>query len=236
MNSDVKPATTLRHEPRLLLPLAMIFVATLIISNTIAVKIANIGPFNVAAGIVCFPITYIFADVLVECYGYARTRIVIWTGLACLVVMALFYYLSVVLPPAVFWQGQDAWSQFFSMAPRIVLASLVAYLAGEFVNAVVMSKVKLWTHGRYLWVRTISSTIVGEGVDSVIFALVAFAGIFETSALLSIMMSGFVLKVGYEVLATPLTYIVVGWVKRAEGVDFFDRDLKSYNPFKLAHD
>lgn len=236
MTTEIKPASTLGHEPRLLLPLAMIFVAMLIISNTIAVKIASIGPFNVAAGIVCFPITYIFADVLVECYGYARTRIVIWTGLACLVFMAFFYYLSVVLTPAVFWQGQEAWAQFFSMAPRIVLASLIAYLAGEFVNAVVMSKIKLWTEGRHLWVRTISSTVLGEGVDSVIFALVAFGGIFETSALISIMLSGFFLKVAFEVLATPFTYLVVGWVKRVEEVDFFDRDLKSYNPLRLAHD
>jgi len=236
MNGRTKIETVAEfpHEPRHLLPLAMLFVAMLLIANTLAAKIIHFGPFDVQAGILCFPITYIFGDVLVEVYGFARTRVVIWTGLFCQIVMAGMYYLSAFLPPAVFWQGQDAWAQFFSMSPRIVAGSLAAYFAGEFVNAVVMSKVKLWTNGRMLWVRTIGSTIFGEGVDTIVFNVIAFLGVFAMPNLLSIMISGYILKVGYEILATPLTYIVVGWLKRAEGVDHFDRKLKTYSPFRFA--
>jgi uncharacterized integral membrane protein (TIGR00697 family) len=232
--SKIEQVATFPHEPRYLLALAMIFVAMLLIANTIAVKIIHFGPFDVPAGILCFPITYIFGDILVEVYGYARTRLVIWTGLACLVFMAIFYYLSAIATPAAFWHGQEAWAQFFTMAPRIVAGSLAAYFAGEFVNAVIMSKVKLWTGGRFLWVRIIGSTIFGEGVDTVIFNAIAFLGVFEMHDLLWIMLSGYVLKVAYEVLATPLTYVVVGLLKRAEGVDHFDRNLRTYNPFRLA--
>jgi uncharacterized integral membrane protein (TIGR00697 family) len=210
----------------------MVFTAMLVIANTIAVKIVAIGPFNIPAGILCFPITYIFGDVLVEVYGYARTRRVIWTGLACQVLMAAFYYLSAALPPAVFWQGQDAWSSFFSMSPRIVAGSLAAYFAGEFTNAVVMSKLKLRTKGRHLWMRTIGSTVTGQGVDTIVFNIVAFAGVFAVPDLLSIIVSGYVLKVAYEILATPGTYWVVGWLKQKEGFDHFDHELSTYNPFR----
>lgn len=159
---------------------------------------------------------------------------VIWTGLFCQAIMAAMYYLSTILPPASFWHGQEAWMQFFSMSPRIVAGSLAAYFAGEFVNAVVMSRVKLWTGGKILWLRTISSTVFGEGVDTVVFNTIAFAGVFATPYLWSIMVSAYILKVGYEVLATPLTYLIVGGLKRAEGVDHFDRDLDSYSPFRIA--
>jgi queuosine precursor transporter len=220
--------------PKYLLPLAMVFAAMLLIANTIAVKIVQLGPFNVPAGILCFPITYIFGDVLVEVYGYARTRRVIWTGLACQVLMAGFYYLSTLLAPAVFWQGQEAWTTFFSMSPRIVDGSLAAYAAGEFVNAIVMSKMKMRTAGRHLWMRTIGSTLIGEGVDTAVFNVVAFLGVFASGDLLSIIVSGYLLKVGYEVVATPLTYAVVGWLKRQEGIDHFDYKLRSYNPFTVS--
>lgn len=221
-------------EPKYLLQLAMVFTAMLLIANTIAVKIVQIGPFSIPAGILCFPITYIFGDVLVEVYGYARTRRVIWTGLSCQVLMAGFYYLSAALPPAGFWQGQEAWSSFFSMSPRIVAGSLAAYFAGEFTNAVAMSKLKMRTKGRHLWVRTIGSTVMGEGVDTIVFNFVAFAGVFAAPELLSIIISGYVLKVAYEVLATPGTYWIVGWLKRKEGVDHFDYDLRTYNPFQVS--
>lgn len=222
------------HPPRFLLPLSMGFVTMLVVANTIAVKIVSLGPFNIPAGILCFPVAYIFGDVLVEVYGYARTRQVIWTGLACQVLMAAFYYLSAVLPPAPFWTGQESWRSFFTMSPRIALGSLLAYAAGEFSNAVVMSKLKLRTQGRYLWLRTIGSTVIGEGIDTLVFNVVAFAFVFSTGDLLSIIISGFVLKVSYEILATPLTYILVGWLKRLEEVDHFDKNLNTYSPFRLS--
>jgi uncharacterized integral membrane protein (TIGR00697 family) len=222
-------------NPKLLLPIGMLFVAMLLIANTIAVKIVAIGPFNIPAGILCFPITYIFGDILVEVYGYRQTRIVIWTGLFCQVLMAAFYYLSATLHPAVFWQGQDAWASFFTMSPRIVLGSLIGYFSGEFANAFVMSKMKLASNGRHLWQRTIGSTIVGEGVDTLLFSLVAFGGIFSGHQLGSVILSGYILKVSYEVIITPLTYVVVGWLKSYEQTDHFDTDVKSYNPFSLRH-
>jgi uncharacterized integral membrane protein (TIGR00697 family) len=150
--------------------------------------------------------------------------------------MAGLYYLSTILPPAAFWHGQEAWAQFFSMSPRIVAGSLAAYFAGEFVNAVVMSKVKLWTRGHLLWVRTIGSTIFGEGVDTVIFNTIAFLGVFAMPNLISVMVSAYILKVGYEVIATPITYLIVGILKRFEGFDQFDSNLKSYSPFRLANE
>lgn len=235
-NRGIEPVSEFPHEPIYLLPLGMLFVAMLLIANTIAVKIVHFGPFDVPAGILCFPITYIFGDVLVEIYGFHRTRMVIWTGLACQAIMAGFYYLSVVLPPAGFWEGQDAWAGIFSASPRIVAASLAAYFVGELVNAVIMSKLKLWTHGRVLWVRTIGSTIFGEGIDTIVFNIVAFWGVFAAPDLLTIIISGYVLKVGYEILATPLTYGIVGRLKRAEGVDYFDRKLKSYSPFVFRNE
>lgn len=236
MTEQAYPAGSANWHPRFLLPLAMVFGAMLLIANTLAMKIVAIGPFNIPAGILCFPITYIFGDVLVEVYGYARTRSVIWTGLTCQALMAAFYYLSTQLPPAVFWQGNDAWASFFAMSPRIVTGSLLAYFVGEFTNALVMSKLKIRLHGRHLWVRTIGSTVVGEGVDTVVFNLVAFAGVFAASDLASIMLSGYLLKVGYEVVATPLTYGIVGWLKRAERVDFFDTELDTYNPFRVRNE
>jgi uncharacterized integral membrane protein (TIGR00697 family) len=211
----------------------MVFVSMLLIANTIAVKIVSIGPFDIPAGILCFPISYIFGDVLVEVYGYGATRKVIWTGLVCQVLMALFYSLSTMLQPAVFWTGQDWWERFFTQSPRIAAGSLAAYAAGEFVNAVVMSRMKLRSRGHHLWMRTIGSTIVGEGVDTLIFNVIAFAGIFPLKNLVSIILSGYFLKVSYEILATPLTYAITGWLKRKEGFDYFDDGLRSYNPFSV---
>lgn len=217
-----------------LLPLSMLFTAMLLIANTIAVKIVSIGPFNIPAGILTFPASYIFADVLVEVYGFHQTRKVIWTGLVCQVLMAFFYYLSSLMTPAAFWTGQEYWSKFFSMSPRIVAGSLVAYFVGEFLNATVMSKLKKRTAGRYLWVRTIGSTLVGEGADTLVFNIVAFVGVFEPKSLLSIIISGYLLKVSYEIVVTPITYLIVNWLKRAEGFDHFDHEVNTYNPFKVS--
>jgi len=212
--------------------MAMIFVTMLLISNTVAVKIISISSFVLPAGIICFPIAYIFGDVLVECYGYQRTRRIIWWGFGCLAIMSIFYWIASVLPPAAFWEGQSAFQKFFQFAPRIAAASFVAYLVGSFLNAFVMSRMKVRMKGKHLWMRTIGSTIIGEGADSLVFNFAAFLGVFGLKEIAFIAFSGFVLKTLYEVLATPVTYMMVGWLKRVEGVDIFDRDV-SYNPFRM---
>jgi queuosine precursor transporter len=212
--------------------IAMLFVAMLLISNTIAVKIIQIGPFAIAAGIICFPISYIINDVLTEVYGYHKTRNTIWMGFLCLGLMSFFYYTATILHPSDFWPYQKEFSLIFGFIPRIAIGSFIAYLVGSFLNSYVMSIMKKWTKGRLLWTRTIGSTIVGEGADSIIFNTVAFAGIFELPSLLNIILTGFALKTLFEVVFTPITYWVVAFLKRKEGIDKFDYGI-SYNPFKL---
>jgi queuosine precursor transporter len=219
-------------SPRLFPIVGMLFVSFLLISNTIAVKIITVWGFVLPAGIICFPVTYIFGDVLTECYGFRRSRMVIWTGFLCLMLMSVFYWGSTFLTPAPFWDGQEAYSRFFSLSPRIALASFIAYLVGEFSNSVVLSRMKIWSHGKNLWLRTIGSTIVGEGFDSVIFNFAAFLGVFGLRDVAYIALSGYVLKVAYEIVATPLTYGVVAFLKRKEGVDHYDHGIR-YNPIGL---
>jgi queuosine precursor transporter len=213
---------------------SMVFVACLLIANTLAAKIIEVGGFVLPAGILTFPISYIFSDILVECYGFAASRVAIWTGFACQIMMSFFYWLSVNLPPASFWHGQEQWSQFFSLSPRIALASLLAYLVGEFLNSVVLSRLKLRTQGKHLWMRTIGSTVIGQGADSIIFNFTAFAGIYTFSNVLYIAFSGYVLKCLYEILATPLTYGIVGYLKRVEGFDHYDYGVR-YSVFGPTH-
>lgn len=205
---------------------AMVFVTTLLVANTIAVKLVQIAGFILPAGIIVFPLSYIFGDVLTEVYGFRRSRQVIWTGFGCLLLMSLFYWASVMLPPPAFWQGQESYARFFSMSPRIAASSLIAYLFGEFFNSVVLSRMKIWSGGRHLWMRTIGSTLVGEGVDSVIFNFTAFLGVYSLAQVMYIAFSGYVLKVAYEVVATPLTYLIVHRLKRIEGIDHYDYDVK----------
>src|SRR5215469_7012423 len=200
-----------------------LFVGCLLISNTVAQKPLQMGPFVPSAGIVLFPLTYIFGDVLTEIYGYARTRQVIWTGFLASGLMAIAYWLVVALPAAGFWTQQEALRSVLSPVPRIVLASLVGYLAGEFVNSFVLAKMKLLTEGRHLWTRTIGSTVAGQAVDTILFVTVAFADVWPRGQLLSSAVSLYALKVGYEVLATPITYAVVAFLKRTEGIDYYDR-------------
>ena len=209
--------------------LSMLTVTSLIVANTVASKIVMVGPLSVAAGILCFPLSYIISDVLTEVYGYHRAKLVIWVGFACLAVTSLIYLLATELPPAPFYQNEGAFDIIFSQVPRIAFGSLLGFLTGSLLNAIVMSKMKVWTEGRHLWTRTIGSTIVGEGADSLVFALIAFGGVFPTRDLLMVALSGFLLKTGYEILATPITYIVVSKVKKVEGVDTFDRYV-SYSP------
>ena len=205
----------------------------LLISNVASAKILKLGPFTFDGGTILFPLSYIFGDVLTEVYGYARSRRVIWTGFFCAALMSGVFALVGALPPAEGWEGQSAWMTILGTTPRIVLASLIAYLAGEFSNSTVLAKMKVAANGRFLWMRTIGSTLVGEGVDTAIFCLVAFWGTMPNNLLFTVIVSNYIFKCGVEVVLTPATYLVVGYLKQSEGEDFYDRDTH-FNPFRLA--
>ena len=209
------------------------FVATLMISNTVATKLFSLGPLIFTGGVLIFPITYIFGDILTEVYGYSRARKVIWTGFAALIFMSLIYWVVGLLPSAPTWQNQAAYASILGFVPRIVLASIIGYWAGSFANSFVLAKLKLLTRGKHLWTRTIGSTIVGEGVDTVLFVLIAFYGTISGQILGLAIVSGYIFKVAYEVIATPVTYKIVGFLKRAEGIDHYDLSTK-FNPFVLS--
>jgi uncharacterized integral membrane protein (TIGR00697 family) len=216
------------------------FVTILICSNLIGpAKIAQmdlplIGTATFGAGVLFFPISYVFGDVLTEVYGYARSRRVIWCGFAGLAFASFMSYVVVALPPAPFWKNQAAYEIAFGLTWRIALASMIAYFCGEFVNSYVLAKMKIATAGRWLWTRTIGSTIFGEGVDSAIFYPLAFygTGIIPDDKLPTVMVAQFIAKVSVEVLFTPVTYAIVGWLKRAESEDYYDRGTK-FTPFTL---
>jgi queuosine precursor transporter len=206
------------------------FVTVLIVSNIGSTKILTLGPFTFDGGTILFPLAYIFGDVLTEVYGYKASRRVIWTGFACLALMAVTLGIIDVLPAASDWGLQEAYHAILGQAPRIVIASLLAYCAGEFTNSVVLAKLKVRTAGRWLWLRTIASTLVGEGIDTSIFLLIAFWGVLPNDLLWAIFISNYVFKVGVEVLFTPITYQVVAFLKRTETEDFYDRTT-NFNPF-----
>jgi len=208
------------------------FVAILLLSNVIgAAKPAQLWGFTFGAGILFFPLSYLIGDVLTEVYGYGRARRCVWAGFAAVLFMAFMSWVVVSLPPAPGWEGQAAYESVFGQVPRIVLASVAAFWAGEFVNAYVMAKMKIWTKGEKLWTRTIGSTIFGQGVDSLIFYPLAFLGVWTTENVLTVMATNWALKVGWEVLLTPVTYAVVGFLKRREGVDVFDAGT-NFTPFR----
>ena len=209
-----------------------IFVAVLLISNTASVKILNLGWFAFDGGTILFPLAYIFGDILTEVYGYRRSRRVIWTGFFSIILMAVVYAIVGYLPAAKGWGMQDAYMSILGIVPRIVLASIIAYFAGEFSNSYILAKMKVWMNGKYLWMRTISSTIVGEGVDTALFVLIAFAGTMPTSLLVAIIVSNYVFKVGVEVLFTPITYAIVNFLKRKEHEDYYDKNT-NFNPFAV---
>lgn len=203
--------------------LMVAFVTVLICSEFIAAgKVARLGSFNFGAGVVFFPLSYLFGDVLTEVYGYSRSRKVIWAGFSALVFSTFMAWVILTLPPSESWPSQAAWETVFSNSWRIVAASLLAFLAGEWVNSVVLAKMKVWTEGKYLWSRTIGSTIAGEAVDSAIFYPLAFLGVWANELVVQVMLSNYVLKVLTEVVLTPLTYKVVGFLKRAENEDYYD--------------
>jgi uncharacterized integral membrane protein (TIGR00697 family) len=206
------------------------FVAVLLISNIASSKIVDFGPFTFDGGTILFPISYIFGDILTEVYGYRKSRQVIWIGFASAILMTIVFAIVGFLPSAQGWENQDAYIKILGTTPRIVAGSLVAYFAGEFSNSYILAKMKIFTRGRWLFTRTIGSTIVGEGVDTAFFASIAFAGTIPSSTLTALLISNYVFKVGFEAIATPLTYAVVGFLKRTEAADIYDYKT-NFNPF-----
>lgn len=222
-----------RTPSPLLLAVSALFVATLVASNIIAVKIAAVGPFSVPAAIVIFPLAYLFGDVLTEVWGYRVARAVIWTGFLANIVVVLFIAAAIAIPSDPHYPDQAAYARVLGESPRLVAASLTAYLLGEFLNAFVLARLKVATRGRMLWTRTIGSTLVGQGVDSAVFISLAFAGTQPWSLLIVIIRDVWVVKVLYEIIATPITYALVTFLKRVEGVDAYDRDTR-FAPIPLA--
>ena len=217
------------------------FVTILLLSNLIGaskpsyVTLPLIGEWSFGAGVLFFPVSYIIGDVLTEVYGYARARRVIWTGFAALLFMAFMAWVVVQLPPAAGWPGQAAYEFVFGNSWRIVLASMIAFWAGEFANSYVLAKMKIWTRGRHLWMRTIGSTVVGQGLDSLIFYPLAFWGLagWPVELLWQVVLSQWAIKTAWEALLTPVTYAVVGSLKKAEGVEVFDTDT-DFSPFSAS--
>jgi len=212
--------------------IACLFVTSLLLSNIIAGKLITIGGVILPGAVILFPLAYIIGDILTEVYGYNRARMVIWTGFACNILMVGVFYLVMAIPSPGFFEAEAAFATVLGMTPRIVLASLVAYLVGEFSNAAILSRMKILTRGKWLWTRTIGSTLIGEGLDTVIFITICFIGTVPNAVLMQMVLYQYLFKVAFEFLATPITYAVVGWLKRKEGVDTYDHGV-SYNPFQL---
>ncbi len=213
--------------------LVALFITCLIAANITAVKLVSLFGLLLPAAIVIFPVSYILGDVLTEVYGYRQTRRVIWLGFLCNLIVVAAIWFGLVLPAASFWDGQEAYERILGATPRILGASFLAYLAGEFANAFVLAKMKIATEGRWLWARTIGSTLVGQALDSMIFITLAFAGVIPLEALVAAIVTQWLVKSAYEAAATPLTYAVVGYLKRSEGVDAYDRDIR-FSPLALS--
>lgn len=229
MSETPAPCSTFRYYDFVMAA----FVTVLVASNIIgAAKPAEILGITFGAGILFFPLSYVIGDVLTEVYGYAGARRVVWVGFAASLFVALMSVTVVGLPPADGWDGQDAYQYVFGQTPRIIFASLLAFWAGEFANAYVMAKMKVMTEGKHLWQRTIGSTIVGQGVDSLIFYPVAFLGVWSFNQVIGVLMVNYLLKVLWEAVLTPVTYKVVGWLKKQEGQEVFDRDT-NFTPFSI---
>ena len=215
---------------RLVIIIAL-FITCLITANIIAVKVIGLGPLVLPAAIFVFPFSYIFGDVLTEVYGYRVARRVIWLGFLCNLVFVLFAWAGQALPAADFWGAQGAYESILGFAPRLLGASVCGYLVGEFANSFILARMKIMTRGRWLWSRTIGSTVVGQGLDTVLFITLAYAG---TGANVPVMIwQHWVVKVGIEAVCTPVTYAVVNWLKRREGVDAYDYKTR-YNPFTIS--
>jgi queuosine precursor transporter len=210
-----------------------VFITALVIANIIAVKLVTLFGLVLPAAIIIFPISYIVGDVLTEVYGYSKARQVIWLGFFCNLIAVVAVWCGQKLPPAPFWHGQEAYEQILGYTPRLLAASFAAYLIGEFANSLVLAKMKIATKGRWLWTRTIGSTLVGQGVDSLVFISLAFLGTMPIAGLASIIVTQWLGKSLYETAATPLTYVVVNFLKRAEGIDVYDYDTR-FNPLAIT--
>jgi uncharacterized integral membrane protein (TIGR00697 family) len=209
------------------------FVVVLLVSNLVGQKICQIGPLKVSGAQLLFPIAYICGDVFTEVYGYAASRRAIWIGFFAMALLAGMGAIAVALPPAPGWPNQQAFATVFGLVPRFAVASLIAYWVGEFTNSFTLAKMKLLTRGRWLWTRTIGSTVTGQAVDTAVVIVIAFAGYTSAKTMAIMILSSYLIKVVYETLATPLTYAVVAWLKRAEDVDAFDTHT-NFNPFALS--
>jgi uncharacterized integral membrane protein (TIGR00697 family) len=209
-----------------------IFVTCLVTANIISVKLINVFGLVLPAGILIFPVSYISGDILTEVYGYAQARKVIWLGFFCNFIVVIAVWLGRIIPPASFWDAQLAYERILGFTPRLLAASFLAYLIGEFFNAFVMAKMKVITNGRWLWMRTICSTLVGQGLDSMVFITLAFAGTIPSKALVLAVITQWLIKSAYEAAATPLTYISIGFLKRRDGMDVYDYNTR-FNPLLL---
>jgi uncharacterized integral membrane protein (TIGR00697 family) len=223
--------TTIGYS-RWFLAVTAIFITCLITANIIAVKLVSIFGFVLPAAVIIFPVSYIFGDVLTEVYGYRQARRVIWLGFSCNLIAVIAIWLGQAMPPASFWDGQASYERILGYTPRILVASFIAYLVGEFANSFVLAKMKIATNGRWLWARTIGSTLVGQGLDSLVFMTLAFVGTIPLEGLASAIVTQWLAKSAYEAAVTPLTYGVVNFLKRKEGLDVYDRDTK-FNPFLI---
>ena len=212
--------------------ISVFFVSVLLISNIASTKIVDFGLFTFDGGTLLFPLSYIFGDILTEVYGYKGSRRVIWLGFFMALLMSVIFIIVGKLPPAAGWDNQAAYDAILGLTPRIVCASLIAYFCGEFSNSYVLAKMKIWTKGKWLWTRTIGSTVVGELVDSALFITIAFFGILPNSLLLTLIISNYVFKTLVEVLFTPITYKVVKFLKVKENEDYYDKDT-NFNPFAV---
>jgi uncharacterized integral membrane protein (TIGR00697 family) len=211
---------------------AALFVTCLLTANIVAPKLIVVWGVAVTVGVIVFPVSYIVGDVLTEVWGYAVARRVIWLGFACNALMAVAIWLGGLVPPAPFWKGQAAYEEIFSHTPRIVAASFIAYLVGEFANSFVLARLKVATSGRWLWMRTIGSTLVGQALDTAVFITIAFVGTLPGGVLGSLIVGQWLVKVLYEIAATPVTYAVVAWLKSTEHVDTYDHHT-DWNPIRL---
>lgn len=227
-----QPTNNEKYTPWFVCIVAL-FTACLITSNIIAVKLISIFGLIVPAGIIIFPLSYIFGDVLTEVYGYRRARFVIWLGFFCNLMTIIAVWLGQILPAASFWDGQPAYERILGFTPRLLAASFAAYLAGEFANSFVLAKMKVATKGRFLWARTIGSTLVGQGLDSLVFMLIAFIGIIPANALANAIITQWLVKSAYEAIFTPMTYRIVAFLKRREGIDVYDHNTR-FNPFFIT--
>ena len=210
--------------------IAAIFVTCLITANIIAIKVISFGSLILPAAIIVFPLSYIFGDILTEVYGYRQARRVIWLGFFCNLIFVIFAWVGQVLPPAPFWEWQEAYETILGYTPRLLVASFCGYLVGEFTNSFVLARMKILTRGRWLWTRTIGSTIVGEGLDTLIFITLAYIG--TPSFVLIMILYHWLVKTGIEALATPFTYAVVNFLKKKEAIDTYDYKTK-FNPFLI---